>query len=48
MGRLRAEEFEAKELGVTKYKESGTYKLDLETTTGLLLIKERINLWRLL
>lgn len=42
--RLRAKVSEAKGLGVTKYKESGTHKSNLEVTARLLLAKERIKL----
>lgn len=46
--RLKVEVSEAKGLGVAEYKESKTYKSDLEATVGLLLAKERIKLWRFL
>lgn len=46
--RLRAKVSKTKGLSVTKYKGLGTYKSDLKATAGLLLVKERIKLRRLL
>lgn len=48
MKRLSVEVSEAKSLSIVEYKELDAYKLDLEETASLFLMKERVKLQRLL